>query len=374
MLMAMVLHSLQFLIILCVYFICLGFAQNEDQFIYNGFHQANLHLEGSAQIYNNGLLQLSSMSLNQVGYAFYKLPLKFNTSSSSGLKSSLLFSTNFVFAMVRQFPNIGGHGITFTISPSKDFPNASAHPFLGLFNFSNDGLATNHILAIELDTLKNDNFGDIDDNHVGIDVNGLQSVEAATAMKKYEEIREDWEREYGPHRFTYKNLYKATKGFSDKELLGVGELTRTGRATTCTDVFAFGAFVLEVACGRRPIDIQGLPAEMILVDYVFQCWRKGAILDASDPRLEGSYVKEEMELVLKIGLFCSQSMPAARPSMRQVMQFLDGDADLPELPHDDACFGTPTNSEAYGLSLFPSSSQGSAPSMTSTDSILRSGR
>jgi hypothetical protein len=40
--------------------------------------------------------------------------------------------------------------------------------------------------------------------------------------KKFEEIREDWEREYGPQRFTYKNLYKATKGFLDKELLGAG--------------------------------------------------------------------------------------------------------------------------------------------------------
>nr|POF20148.1 l-type lectin-domain containing receptor kinase iv.2 [Quercus suber] len=298
--------------------------------------------------------------------------------------------------------------------------------------------------------------------------------------KKYAEILEDWENEYGPHRFSYKNLYKATKGFSNKELLGEGgfgkvykgtlrssniqiavkkvsrdskqgmkefvaeiisigvasgllylheeweqvvlhrdvkasnvlldaelngrlgdfglarlcdhganpqttnvagtvgylapELTRTGRATTCTDVFAFGAFMLEVACGRRPIEILGLPAKMILIDYVFQCWRRGAILDASDPRLEGSYVKEEMELVLKLGLFCSQSMPAARPSMRQVMQFLDGDADLPELAHDDASFGTSTDSEAYDLSLFPSSSKGSAPSMFSTDSILRSGR
>ena len=32
------------------------------------------------------------------------------------------------------------------------------------------------------------------------------------------------------------------------------ELTRTGRATTYTDVFGFGAFMLEVACGRRPIE------------------------------------------------------------------------------------------------------------------------
>ena len=46
------------------------------------------------------------------------------------------------------------------------------------------------------------------------------------------------------------------------------ELTRTERAATCTDVFAFGAFMLEVACGRRPIELQaqGLLERMILVD------------------------------------------------------------------------------------------------------------
>ena len=36
------------------------------------------------------------------------------------------------------------------------------------------------------------------------------------------------------------------------------ELTRTRRATTYTDMFAFGAFMLEVACGSRPIEVQGL--------------------------------------------------------------------------------------------------------------------
>nr|POE95824.1 l-type lectin-domain containing receptor kinase iv.1 [Quercus suber] len=97
--------------------------------------------------------------------------------------------------------------------------------------------------------------------------------------KKYEEILEDWESEYGPHR----------------------------------------AFMLEVACGRRPVEVQGLTEEVILVDWVFECWRKGSVLDASDPRSEGNYVVEEMELVLKLGLLCSHSSPSARPSMRQVI-------------------------------------------------------
>jgi serine/threonine protein kinase len=152
------------------------------------------------------------------------------------------------------------------------------------------------------------------------------------------------------------------------------ELTRTGRATTCSDVFAFGAFMLEVACGRRPIEVPalGLPERMILVDWVSECWRSGAIVDASDFRLGGNYVVEEMVLVLKLGLLCSNAIPVARPSMKQVVQFLDGDADMPELPHDNV-FGAFSSDESSDCKSFPFT-LASAPSMCSTDSILKSGR
>jgi hypothetical protein len=118
---------------------------------------------------------------------------------------------------------------------------------------------------------------------------------------------------------------------------------------------------------------QGLPERVILVDWVTECCRRGAILDASDPRLDGNYVVEEMELVLKLGLFCSHSIPAARPSMKQVVQFLDGDADLRELPHESASFGAFTSNESSDFMSTPFS-QASAPSMSTTDSILRGGR
>ncbi|KAJ8636670.1 hypothetical protein MRB53_010937 [Persea americana] len=108
-------------------------------------------------------------------------------------------------------------------------------------------------------------------------------------------------------------------------------MTRTGKATTSTDVFAFGAFMLEVACGKRPIGLRGLPEEIILVDWVLHCWRRGELLEARDVRLGNDYVKEEMELVLKLGLLCSHPMAAGRPSMRQVMQFLNGGCPTPEL-------------------------------------------
>ncbi|KAI9071791.1 hypothetical protein K1719_046237 [Acacia pycnantha] len=40
--------------------------------------------------------------------------------------------------------------------------------------------------------------------------------------KKFSEIVEEWEQDYGPQRIKYKDLYIATKGFKEKELLGSG--------------------------------------------------------------------------------------------------------------------------------------------------------
>ena len=94
------------------------------------------------------------------------------------------------------------------------------------------------------------------------------------------------------------------------------ELPKTGKATTRTDVYSFGTFVLEVACGRRPIENEYSPEEVILVDWVHECWMKGVILKASDPRLEGNYAEEEMSRILKLGLLCSHLRPEARLSRR----------------------------------------------------------
>ncbi|XP_073009992.1 L-type lectin-domain containing receptor kinase SIT2-like [Typha latifolia] len=105
------------------------------------------------------------------------------------------------------------------------------------------------------------------------------------------------------------------------------ELSQTGRATTSSDVFAFGALLLEVACGRRPIEPSEEPN---LVNWVNECRMKGELLRVVDPRLGKCYAEEQMEMVLKLGLVCCQSIPEVRPSMRQVMQYLNGDYFLAE--------------------------------------------
>ncbi|XP_010262574.1 PREDICTED: L-type lectin-domain containing receptor kinase IV.1-like [Nelumbo nucifera] len=640
-------------------------ADSEDAgFTYNGFRGVNLNLDGLAQITPDGLLMVTNRTAHQTGHAFYPYPLHFKNPSDGEVVS---FSTTFVFALFTQpgIPDVAGHGLAFVIAPSRGLPGSLPNQYLGIFNASNNGYSSNHVVAVELDTIQNIEFDDINDNHVGIDINNLSSVASAPASyftdqngghknltlksgkamqlwieyngfntqinvtlapinvhkpdipllslhynlspimkdamyvgfsastsptltsqyvlgwsfkmngsakeltlsqlpklprvgpkpqskfvtvglpiiglvllstmiggitfflrkRKFAEVVEDWELDYGPQRFKFKELYIATKGFRETELLGSGgfgtvyrgilptskvevavkrvshesrqgmrefvaeivsigrlrhrnlvqllgycrrkgelllvydympngsldkyifdqpksnsrlswdqrfriikgvasalfylhedweqivvhrdvkssnvlldgefngrlgdfglsrlydhgtdpqtthvmgtlgylapEIARTSKATPSTDVFAFGAFMLEVACGKRPMEPQasGGDEDVILVDWVFSSWRGGTILETADPNLGGDYVVEEMDLVLKLGLACCNSIPTARPTMRQVLELLNGDAPLPDpLPvsaHDEAGFdGFSTSCPSLGNTITQSS-------------------
>lgn len=117
------------------------------------------------------------------------------------------------------------------------------------------------------------------------------------------------------------------------------ELTRSGKPTAFSDVFAFGALLLEVACGRRPIEPKAIPEELVLVDWVWEKWKSGTIMQAVDPRLMGQYKNEEVVVVLKLGLMCSHARPTQRPTMRQVVRYLEGEVELPlqVAPPDGCC-------------------------------------
>jgi serine/threonine protein kinase len=80
------------------------------------------------------------------------------------------------------------------------------------------------------------------------------------------------------------------------------KLTVTTKATTTTDMFAFGTLLLEVACSR-PIDPT---TGKNLVCWVRDHGIKGDLLHAMDDSLDGRYEKEEVKLVLCLGLMCSQ--------------------------------------------------------------------
>ncbi|KAF0898784.1 hypothetical protein E2562_011863 [Oryza meyeriana var. granulata] len=154
---------------------------DDDQFRYDGFAGARLDIDGMAVVEPDGKLMLTNVTSQMKGHAFHPAPLRFHAPAANGTAAARSFSTAFVFAIAADYVTVSGNGLAFFVAPSKNLSTASPSQFLGLFNSENNGNASNRIFAVELDTILNPEFRDINSNHVGVDVNGLVSVAAMPA-------------------------------------------------------------------------------------------------------------------------------------------------------------------------------------------------
>ncbi|KAJ0987138.1 hypothetical protein J5N97_005494 [Dioscorea zingiberensis] len=108
------------------------------------------------------------------------------------------------------------------------------------------------------------------------------------------------------------------------------ECFHTGKATSESDLFAFGAVVLETVCGRRPrCDVSGF---QFLVDWVWKLHREGRLLDAVDRRLAGEFDGEEARRLLLLGMACSHPAAGERPKTEVVVQIIYGAVEPPKMP------------------------------------------
>ncbi|XP_010545277.1 PREDICTED: probable L-type lectin-domain containing receptor kinase S.7 [Tarenaya hassleriana] len=125
------------------------------------------------------------------------------------------------------------------------------------------------------------------------------------------------------------------------------EYLQYGTATEKTDVFSYGVVILEVACGRRPIDKEPSGQKTVnLVDWVWKLHGEGRIVEAADKRLKGAYGEEDMRKLLLVGLRCAHPDSNERPSMSRVLQILNKEVE--PLPVQRM---KPTLSFTCGLSL-----------------------
>uniref|UniRef100_A0A2N9FY46 non-specific serine/threonine protein kinase n=1 Tax=Fagus sylvatica TaxID=28930 RepID=A0A2N9FY46_FAGSY len=63
------------------------------------------------------------------------------------------------------------------------------------------------------------------------------------------------------------------------------ECFTTGKASKKSDVYSFGVVSLEIACGRKPIEPQTEPSKVRLVEWVWDLYGKGQLLEAIDKGL-----------------------------------------------------------------------------------------
>ncbi|CAN6314209.1 unnamed protein product [Urochloa humidicola] len=89
-----------------------------------------------------------------------------------------------------------------------------------------------------------------------------------------------------------------------------------------SDVFSFGVVLLEIVTGRKPVDSPGVATAVVLRDYVREILEDGTASDCFDRSLRG-FIEAELVQVLKLALVCTSNTPSSRPSMAEVVQFLE---------------------------------------------------
>ncbi|KAF3541146.1 hypothetical protein F2Q69_00019319 [Brassica cretica] len=93
---------------------------------------------------------------------------------------------------------------------------------------------------------------------------------------------------------------------------------------------------------------------MILMKWVATCGSRDNLMITVDSKLEGNFKAEEVKMLLKLGMLCSQSNPENRPSMRHIVQYLEGNVPVPSISFDTTGFGMPnisneTHTDMSGL-------------------------
>ncbi|KAL6225112.1 hypothetical protein ACLB2K_003964 [Fragaria x ananassa] len=103
-----------------------------------------------------------------------------------------------------------------------------------------------------------------------------------------------------------------------------------GRALKESDVYSFVVVILEIATGRS-VNHMGKDSEMGLVEWVWDLYGIEKLLSAVDKTLP-KYDEKQAVCLMTVGLLYAHPDPNARPSIREAIQFLHFDADLPNLP------------------------------------------
>ncbi|KAM7470434.1 hypothetical protein LguiA_008617 [Lonicera macranthoides] len=158
-----------------LHLLSLGFVSSEVSFIYNGFKNSNLSLDGAAYLRSDGILVITKDIPKLLGHALYPFPLRFKENKPNNKSSAVTFSTNFVFSINPKYSELGGHGLAFVLLSTKQPKGCLPNQYLGLPNYTTSSDVSTRMLGVEFDVVQNLELQDINDNHVGIDISSLIS-------------------------------------------------------------------------------------------------------------------------------------------------------------------------------------------------------
>ncbi|KAI4317810.1 hypothetical protein L6164_025648 [Bauhinia variegata] len=112
--------------------------------------------------------------------------------------------------------------------------------------------------------------------------------------------------------------------------------------TAKVDIFSYGVLLLEIICCRRHVESSDLAEESeedggVLSKWVLRCMVSKKLEQVVEHDLEVLNDFKRFEQMALVGLWCVHPDPALRPSMKQVMQMLEGtmEVGIPPLLYDE---------------------------------------
>ncbi|XWS11182.1 hypothetical protein CRYUN_Cryun38cG0061900 [Craigia yunnanensis] len=108
------------------------------------------------------------------------------------------------------------------------------------------------------------------------------------------------------------------------------EYVISGKASSKSDVFSFGVVTLEIVTGKRATDPRN--NEMGLVEWVWDLYGQEKSLAAVDEILQMEFDEKQAKCMVMVGLWCAHPDYTSRPLIRQAIQILNFEAEIPDLP------------------------------------------
>ncbi|KAG5005166.1 hypothetical protein JHK86_029305 [Glycine max] len=116
------------------------------------------------------------------------------------------------------------------------------------------------------------------------------------------------------------------------------EYAMHGQFSEKSDVFSFGVMVLEIISGKKNSCYFESCRVDDLLSYAWNNWRDESSFQLLDPTLLESYVPNEVEKCMQIGLLCVQENPDDRPTMGTIVSYLSNPSLEMPFPLEPAFF------------------------------------
>ncbi|XP_057868298.2 L-type lectin-domain containing receptor kinase IX.2-like [Cryptomeria japonica] len=101
-----------------------------------------------------------------------------------------------------------------------------------------------------------------------------------------------------------------------------------------TDVYNFRVVTLEIAYGRWMVSPTLGEHNCRQVEWVWNLYGKGKLLEAADEKLGRNFNGEDMERLMVLGLLCSNVDPTSKPKMGELIKILKREVRLSYVPWD----------------------------------------